>query len=117
MEQAKPAEILKAYEHLAEATARMRAAAAQEDWDGVIALEGKCSDVYDRLVRIERETPADAAYQKRKSELICKLLEDDAHIRERLSGQLTHIWRMIDGRHTVDRLSSAYGAGAGPAEA
>jgi flagellar protein FliT len=117
MEQANPADILKAYEHLAEVTARMRAAAAQEDWDGVVALESECSDVYERLVRIERETAADPAYQKRKSELICKLLEDDAHIRERLSGQLTHIWRMIDGRHTVDRLSSAYGAGAGPAEA
>lgn len=113
MEPYKPADILKAYEHLAEVTGRMRAAALQEDWDSVIALESECSSVYTHLVATDSGAPFDAEYQRRKSELICKLLDDDAQIRERMSGQLSRIWRMIDGRGTIDRLNSAYGAGGG----
>lgn len=110
MQSSKPAEIIEAYEHLAEVTARMRRAAFNEDWDGVIALETECASVYTRLTKIETGAPFDTDYQRRKSELICKLLDDDAQIRERVSGQLTSIWRLIDGRPRIDRLNSAYSA-------
>ena len=109
MEKHSSTDILKAYEHLAEVTGRMRVAAAQEDWDGVIALESECASVYERLASIETGAPFDPEYQRRKSELICRLLDDDALIRETLSGQLTHIWRMIDGRPRVEKLNAAYG--------
>lgn len=111
MQPSKPADILKAYEQLAEVTGRMRVAAASEDWDGVIALESECAKIYARLTTIEAGAAFDADYQRRKSELICKLLDDDAQIRNRVSGQLTRIWQLIDGRPVVDRLSSAYGTG------
>ena len=104
------ADILAAYEQLAEVTGRMRVAATEEDWDGVIALETECAGVYRRLAAIETGAPFDPEYQRRKSELICRLLDDDALIREKVSGQLTNIWRMIDGRGTVNRLNAAYGA-------
>lgn len=110
MEQSITTEILAAYEHLAEMTGRMRVAAAREDWDHVIALESQCSSVYARLATLDCNVPADPEYQRRKSELICKLLEDDALIRERLSGELARIWRLIDGRPQVARLNAAYGA-------
>jgi len=109
MQPSKPADILKAYEQLAEVTGRMRVAAASEDWDGVIVLESECAKIYARLTTIEAGAPFDADYQRRKSELICKLLDDDAQIRNRVSGQLTRIWQLIDGQPVVDRLSSAYG--------
>ena len=102
-------DILKAYEHLAEVTGRMRVAAAHEEWDQVIALESECASVYGRLASMETSRPFSAEYQRRKSELICKLLDDDAEIRDRVSGQLTRIWRMIDGRQHIDRISAAYG--------
>ena len=111
MEEHKPADILQAYEHLAEVTGRMRAAAVQEDWDGVIALEAECARVYARLVALDSAAVGDSGYERRKSELICKLLDDDAQIRERISGQLSRIWKMIYGRGTIDRLNSAYGSG------
>ena len=57
----------------------------------------------------------DADYVRRKSELICKLLEHDAEIRERMSSQLTHIWQLIHGRSRVEQLSSVYGATRGNA--
>ena len=105
-----PADVLAAYERLATVTARMRLAASQEDWDRVVELETECASEYTRLAALERGASGDAAYQRRKSELICKLLEDDADIRERVNGQLARIWRMIDGRSRVMQLDTAYGA-------
>lgn len=105
-------DILAAYEQLAEVTGRMRMAAVQEDWDGVVALEKECANVYRRLTSVETGAPFDREYQRRKSELICRLLDDDALIREKVSGQLTNIWRMIDGRPRVQQLNAAYGTGA-----
>jgi flagellar protein FliT len=110
MAQHRAADILQAYEQLSQVTARMRAAALEEDWDAVIALEAECAGMYTHLLEIDDSTQSDATFQRRKSELICKLLEDDAQIRERMSGQLTRIWQMIDGRGAIDRLNSAYGA-------
>ena len=110
MEQHKPDRILETYEHLAEMTARMRVAATSEDWDKVVALEAECASLYKKLASVETGVAGDANYQRRKAQLICQLLEDDAQIRERVSGQLARIWRLIDGRAAVDRLSSAYGA-------
>ena len=112
MEQHTTADILKTYEHLAEKTARMRTAATNEDWDQVVALESECASLYTQLKTVETGVAGDAAYQRRKSQLICQLLDDDAQIRERVSGQLARIWRMIDGRRQVDRLSAAYGGAA-----
>ena len=109
MEQRTPRDIIKAYEQLAEVTARMRVAAAGEDWDRVIALESECAGVYARLASIENGVAGDAAYQRRKSELICRLLEDDAQIRERVNGQLSNIWRLIEGPRKAAKINAAYG--------
>ena len=112
MQSSNPTDIIKAYEHLAEVTARMRVAAAKEDWDRVVALETECASVYTHLTRIETGAAFDPDHQRRKSELICKLLDDDAKIREGVNGQLTSIWRLIEGQPKVDRLVSAYSAGS-----
>ena len=106
-------EILEAYENLALVTARMRDAATGDDWDQVIELESECSALYSRIMSATEVGPVDREYQRRKSELICRLLEDDAQIRERLSGQLTRLWRMIDGKTRVKQLGAAYGGPAG----
>ena len=103
-------DILASYERLATVTSRMREAAVRDDWDSVIALESECAGLYTRLMSARDEGPHDAAVQRRKSELICKVLEHDAQIRERLSGQLVHVWRLLEGEHQVNRLNSVYGS-------
>ncbi len=110
MKKVPPTEILGSYQLLAQVSAQMRAAAVNEDWDRVMTLESECAPVYSRLMNSEEHGPVDAQYQRRKSELICELLEHDAEIRERISGQLTNIWRLIHGRAKVEQLSSTYGA-------
>ena len=103
--------VLAAYERLAEVTERMRGAADMADWDCLIELEAQCAALYEGLTQVETGASGDAAYQRRKSELICQVLDHDAHIRERVSGQLARIWHMIDGKPQVARLNAAYGAG------
>ena len=103
-------DVLASYELLAQVTARMREAAVRDDWDSVIALENECAGLYTRLMAPGAQRPDDNAAQRRKSELICQVLEHDAQIRERLSGQLVHIWRLIEGEQRVAKLNTAYGA-------
>ena len=113
MQETHAKDILASYEHLATVTSRMREAAVRDDWDSVIALESECAGLYTRLMSVRDEGPHDANVQRRKSELICKVLEHDAQIRERLSGQLVHIWRLLEGERQVSRLNSAYGSADG----
>jgi flagellar protein FliT len=102
-------EVLATYERLAQVTSRMREAAASQDWDAVMSLESECAVLYAGVLKPDEDRIEDSRYQQRKSELICKLLEDDADIRERISGELTRIWRLIHGRNRVEQLSAAYG--------
>ncbi len=110
-------DVLAAYERLAQVTSRMREAAALQDWDMVMSLESECAVLYAGVLKPDEDRIADSRYQQRKSELICKLLEDDADIRERISGELTRIWRLIHGRNRVEQLSAAYGAHNGGSSA
>ena len=105
--------VIGAYERLVEVTARMREAALRDEWDEVMALESECQVVYGSLVERDDGSIRAADYQQRKAELICKVLHDDARIRELLNGELTRIWRMIDGSRAVTRLNAAYGGDAG----
>ncbi|MGZ8262916.1 MAG: flagellar protein FliT [Burkholderiales bacterium] len=101
-------EILDSYESLCAVTSRMRQAALSEDWDALIALEAQCASIFSRLVCIEDGAPRSEAYQRRKAELISRVLDDDAEIRERANAQLAGIWRMVDGKRNVRRVESTY---------
>lgn len=102
--------IISSYEQLAQVTERMREAAMREDWDSVLALESECAGLYTQLMDAKDHGPADRSQQRRKSELICKVLEDDAQIRRLLSGELVNIWRLLEGERQVSRITSAYGS-------
>jgi flagellar protein FliT len=106
-------EILDLYAHLGTVTDRMRHAARSADWDRLIALEAECADVSSRLVACEDGAPRGADYQRRKAELIRKVLKDDADIRQTVNERLAGLWRLIDGRTNVEKLNAAYGGESG----
>jgi len=106
-------EILELYAQLGDVTARMRQAASISDWDGLIALEAQCADVSARLLSCEDDLPRNEEYQRRKANLICKVLDDDAEIRQSVNVRLAGLWRLIDGRERVEKLNSAYGSDTG----
>src|SRR5690348_7504577 len=101
-------EILDAYESLCAVTGRMRQAAQNEDWDALIALERECTSIFSRLTCIEDSAARSEAYQRRKAELICRVLDDDAQIRERTNTKLAEMWRVVDGKSSVRRIETAY---------
>ena len=109
MDDARASEILALYVRLSELTGRMRQAARAGDWDGLIALEAECADVSSLLIACEDGAPRSAEYRRRKADLIRKLLDDDAEIRQSVNQRLTGLWRLIDGRTNVEKLNAAYG--------
>jgi len=113
MEETRANEILTLYARLSALTTRMREAARAADWDGLIALETECADVSSRLMAREDGTPRSSDYQRQKADLIRKVLEDDAEIRQNVNERLAGLWRLIDGRKNVQRLNAAYGGESG----
>ena len=113
MDETRANEILSLYAQLGAVTARMREAASISDWDTLIALEAQCADVSSQLVACEDGLARSEDYQRRKADLICKVLEDDAEIRQSVNARLAGLWRLIDGRQRVERLHSAYGTDSG----
>jgi flagellar protein FliT len=110
MDDGRANEILALYAQLSALTSRMRQAARAADWDGLIALETECADVSSRLMKRDDSIPRTPDYQRRKADLIRKVLEDDAEIRQNVNERLAGLWRLIDGRKNVERLNAAYGA-------
>lgn len=101
-------EILDAYEALCAVTGRMRQAAQNEDWDALIALESECASIFSRLTCIEDSASRSEAYQRRKAELICRVLDNDAQIRDRTNTKLAEMWRVVDGKRSVRQLETVY---------
>jgi flagellar protein FliT len=106
-------EILALYAQLSAVTTRMREAARAANWDGLVALEAECADVSSRLIACEDGASRSSEYQQRKADLIRKVLEDDAEIRQNVNERLAGLWRLIDGRANIDKLNAAYGRESG----
>ena len=98
--------VLDLYEAIAAVSARMLEAARAGDWDGLLAAEADCA----RLVERARAQPANLRLaepeQRRRHELIRRMLADDAEIRARLQpgmAQLEHLLHAADRRRRVER--------------
>jgi flagellar protein FliT len=113
MDEARADEILTLYAHLSAVTTRMREAARTSDWERLLALEAECANVSSRLIAGEDSAPRSSEYQRRKADLIRKVLEDDAEIRHNVNERLAGLWRLIDGRAKVNKLNAAYGGESG----
>jgi flagellar protein FliT len=108
MDDSRASEILALYAQLSAVTTRMREAAGAANWDGLVELEAECADVSSRLIACEDGAARSSEYQRRKADLIRKVLEDDAEIRENVNARLAGLWRLIDGRANIDKLNAAY---------
>jgi flagellar protein FliT len=106
-------DVLALYSRLSALTSRMREAARAAEWDELIALEAECASVSSKLITREDGAPGTGEYQRRKADLIRKVLEDDAVIRQSVNERLAALWRLIDGRTKVERLTAAYGGDSG----
>lgn len=100
--------ILSIYEGVSRLTRQMLAAARRSDWDQLVALEKHCSALFAQLFAIKDERPRSAEFQRRKSELICGVLDDDAQIRLLVEPWLANLSALIGNTRQQQRLGQAY---------
>ena len=99
------------YAGIARLTGQMLAAARSNEWDTLIALEKACSTHFARLLAKEDGRPRDAQYQRRKSELIRGVLDDDAAIRLLVEPWQARLSTLLDHHGQQRRLQQTYIAG------
>ena len=103
--------VIKKYELLAAITAKMRAAAIQDEWDLFVELEEQSSEQVAEL-KVMDLTPIDEATRLQKVVLIKKILADDAAIRSTMEPWMAQLQRIMESARSEDRLQKAYTAGA-----
>lgn len=92
--------VLELYEAIAAVSARMLQAACAADWDGLLAAESDCARLVERARAQPANVPLAEPEQRRKHELIRRMLAEDAEIRARLNPWMAQLEQWL---HTADR--------------
>jgi flagellar protein FliT len=93
-------QLLDHYEAIAVASQRMVVAARESDWDEVARQEERCRVLIAALKAAARETPLRPAENRRRLDLLRKILADDAEIRGRADPWLKQLERLISSPRT-----------------
>ena len=102
--------VISDYESLSSLTSQMRTAAAEGEWDRLIALEQQCSRHVDRMKSAGEKSLPDEAARQHKIQLIKKILADDAAIRNRTESWMGQLQGIMQSNRQEQRLSKTYGA-------
>ena len=100
--------ILAIYEDMSRITGRMVKAARDENWEQLVTLERECGARFQALLASEDGQPRNGEYQRRKSALIRRVLDDDAQIRDIVDPWLARIRTLLGNTHQQKRLSQVY---------
>lgn len=99
---------LENYESLSAITALMRDAAMRAEWDRLIALELQCKESVQRMKIADANIQLSAEGRKRKVELIHRILEDDAVIRNHTEPWMVQLQRIMQSSNMGQRLMQTY---------
>jgi len=99
--------IIADYQHLSDLTGKMREAASNNDWDGLIALEKMCANQVAQL-KPRDGVPADESARREKAALIRKMLADDKAIREQTEPWMRQLQQIMQSARSEQRLQNAY---------
>jgi flagellar protein FliT len=89
----------------------MLVAARQADWERLIERERECCRQVQTLAAAQVETRLDPPFQRRKIEIIHKVLAGDAEIRDLTEPRMARLQQLVSGTRQERRLISAYGSG------
>ncbi len=98
------------YEAVASASADMLAAAQRQDWDALVSAERRCAGIISLIKAGGGEARLDAASQRRKAEIIRRVLAEDAEIRRLIDPRMRELERLLTGAATRQRVNNAYRA-------
>lgn len=96
------------YETLSNKSAAMLEAARRSDWDAVISIEQECSEIIGNLKSSRDVVPGDPKARQRKTQIIRRMLIEDAEIRDLAQPQLARLARMIQVTGKQQRVERAY---------
>jgi flagellar protein FliT len=86
----------------------MLEAARRNDWDTMVAEERRCRELVDEL-RAGAPAPLSSAEQAEKHRILCKLLADDAEIRNLAQPWLRHLETVLSAPGNNRKLDGSYG--------
>ena len=100
--------VIENYELLSSVMGKMRAAAAQGEWDHLVELESQCSKRVETIKSLDASSPLDENARQRKAALIRKILDDDKEIRNHTEPWLVQLQHLIQSAVQERRLLQAY---------
>lgn len=104
--------VIEKYELLSDITGRMRKAAEQSEWNRLCELEIQCREHMQAMQSADSATPAlNESSRKRKVELIHKILDDDAEIRNRTELWMAQLQRIMRSSKNEQMLRQSYTPG------
>lgn len=106
-------EMIGIYENILAITEQMLNAARAADWDLLVNREQECRRLVERLMsrRSESEIALEPQVQKRKVEIIRKVLADDAEIRNLTEPWMRRLQHLLTSVGQERKLHAAYNAG------
>ncbi|XKE45418.1 flagellar protein FliT [Halomonas organivorans] len=99
------------YENLLALSERMLAAAREADWPTLVEQETDYVRRVERLSRLDTEHPREPGMQRRKAELLERILDNDLEVRERLIRRRDELGELIGTSRRQRDLQRAYGSG------
>jgi len=103
------AQVIANYELLSALTVQMRNAAQQGAWDQLISIESQRTALLADMKPVDAVVKLDETAQRRKVQLIEKILADDAQTRNYTQVWMSQLQLNIDSNSTEQRLRQAYG--------
>lgn len=100
--------VIENYEFLSSITAQMRVAATHGQWDQLVELEKQCSRHVEVMKTQDVGISTDENTRLRKMELIRKILEDDAEIRNHTEPWVAQLQRIMQSTGQERRLQQTY---------
>ena len=103
------AEVIEVYEAILCVTEDMLKAARGGDWDLLVERERACRTLVDWLRQQPQTVQLDQAQRARKSEIIRKVLADDAEIRNLTEPRMARLAAMLEGNRRERQVRAIYG--------
>lgn len=99
--------VIRTYEALSGITGRMLEAATRGQWEELVLLEQQCRSLIEEL-KAGGETPLPPEQQRRKAELLRKVLADDARIRDLTLNWMGQLERFLGNTRRQRQVRQAY---------
>ena len=102
-------ELIEHYEAIATVTQHMRDAAGKEDWEQVLSMQDEYNRLVDMLAATDADVPLDEHQRARKHDVIRRILDNDARIRDRIDPRLARLSALLASGRQTRALQGAYG--------